>query len=200
MTTVDLLAKVRRITPPSKRFPRLTEEEQHSLLDCYNRGTYEDIRNKALIACYLGTGRRYKEILELTLDNLNELSGEIVIRAKGGDIQMARLSPAVLKLVRRYLRDRPKGSNNLWVTREGEPLKYWGAYGIFRRLKKRTGIERLHPHLLRHHFAQIALDKGAERQLVMDMMGHKTDTMSRRYAGSMRQETAAKKMPDFSPI
>ena len=39
----------------------------------------------------------------------------------------------------------------------------------------------------------------APRAAVMDMLGHMTDKMARRYAGSVRQETAAKMMPQFAP-
>jgi integrase len=37
---------------------------------------------------------------------------------------------------------------------------------IFRRLKERSGVKKVHAHLLRHTFAQHALLKGAERQAV----------------------------------
>ena len=49
-------------------------------------------------------------------------------------------------------------------------------------------------------FRSIALQKGAERAMVQDMMGHRTDRMARRYAGTIRQETATAAMPRFSPI
>lgn len=55
-------------------------------------------------------------------------------------------------------------------------------------------------HLLRHSFAQHALQAGAERAAVMDMLGHRTDAMARRYAGTIRQETAARMMPQYSPL
>lgn len=134
--------------------------------------------------------------------DLNVMSGEIRVRAKGGDEQMAMLSSRALKLMKQYLRQRPAGteSDRLWLTEEGEPLSYWGGQSVFRRLKARSGVGRVHSHLLRHHFAQVALEKGAERAAVQDMLGHKTDAMARRYAGSMRQQTAAKMMPRYSPI
>ena len=83
---------------------------------------------------------------------------------------------------------------------DSEPLGYWGGQSIFRRLRNRSGIGELHAHLLRHTFAQVALTKGAERAAVQDMLGHRTDAMSRRYAGNVRQETAARMMHEFAPI
>ena len=88
----------------------------------------------------------------------------------------------------------------MWLTAEGGPVSYWGLQTVFRRLKERTGITELHAHLLRHTFAQVALTKGAERAAVQDMLGHRSDAMTRRYSGLVRQETAARMMPKFSPL
>ena len=71
---------------------------------------------------------------------------------------------------------------------------------MFRRLKGRSGIPRIRAHLLRHTFAQTALIKGAERSAVQDMLGHATDTMTRRYAGEVRQRLAAQQMPAMAPV
>ncbi len=102
----------------------------------------------------------------------------------------------------RYLKARPDGetSGRLWLTDDGTPLTYWGAMSVFRRLKRRSGVDRLHAHLLRHTFAQVALEKGAERAAVQDMLGHKSEAMTRRYAGSVRQQTVSKLMPKYSPL
>jgi len=202
LTTVDLLSKVPRVVPPNKPFPKLTEEETEKILNCFDSTSFEDIRNRAFIACYMATGRRFQEILNLRVSELDQVSGEIIVKAKGGDMLYAVLSPHALKLVKRYLRERPRGipTDRLWVTEIGQPLSYWGGQSIFRRLKVRSGVTRLHAHLLRHNFAQHALEKGAERAALQDMLGHKTDVMSRRYAGCVRQQTAARMMPKFSPI
>lgn len=202
LTTCDLLEKVPRITPPAKPFPKLTEEEQARILDCFDRPTFTDRRDKAMMAMYLATGRRYSEIRSLRLSDLDQVSGEFAVVQKGGSTILARLSPRALKLVKQYLKERPRDlpTDALWVTDEGTPLAEGGVRAIFRRLKKRSGVERIHPHLFRHHFAQRALEKGAERALVQDLLGHSSDLMSRRYAGSVRQTTAAKRMPEYSPL
>jgi site-specific recombinase XerD len=124
------------------------------------------------------------------------------VRVKGGRERIVRISPRALKLLREYLKHRPtRGtSDRVWLRDDAEPLGYWGGQSIFRRLRNRSGIGELHAHLLRHTFAQVALTKGAERAAVQDMLGHRTDAMSRRYAGNVRQETAARMMPEFAPI
>lgn len=71
---------------------------------------------------------------------------------------------------------------------------------IFRRLKERSGISRVHAHLLRHNFAKKALANGAERWVLQDMMGHATTAMTNRYLGDERKAQAAREMPRYSPI
>lgn len=202
LTTSDLLRKVPRIIPPERPIPALSEGERERLLACFDKDTYEDIRNRALIATYLATGLRFREVLELDLSRFDRLSGEVQVRVKGGRERIVRIGPRALKLIREYLKRRPtRGtSDRVWLREDGEPLGYWGGQSIFRRLRERSGVNDLHAHLLRHTFAQVALVKGAERAAVQDMLGHRTDAMSRRYAGNVRQETAARMMPEYAPI
>lgn len=159
-----------------------------------------DRRDKALLAVYRTTGLRFKEVLEMTRAGLDRLTGEFTVVAKGGKVRPVKMSADALKLVRRYLAVRPEvTTDRLWLTNEGEAITYWGLFSIFRRLKVRSGVPRLRAHLFRHGFARTALQNHAERAAVMDMLGHTTDKMARRYAGSVRQETAAKMMPQFAP-
>ena len=72
--------------------------------------------------------------------------------------------------------------------------------GIVRRLKAKSGVERIHPYLLRHTFAQNAIGQGAERAVLQEMLGHKTAEMTRRYAGSVGRQAAIRQMPKYSPI
>jgi site-specific recombinase XerD len=90
--------------------------------------------------------------------------------------------------------------DRLWVTDYGKPLSYWGAQSVFRRLKSRSGVTRLHAHLCRHTMAQNALLKGAGRAEVQDILGHKTDAMARKYAGAVRQFVAAQNMARYSVV
>ncbi len=181
--------------------PALSEAERDRVIGCFDRGTFEDTRNNAMLGTYMATGLRFREVLDLDLSRLDRVSGEVQVRVKGGRERIVRLSPKALKLVKDYLKVRSgRESGKLWLTAEGEPLSYWGGQSVFRRLKGRSGVTKLHAHLLRHTFAQVALTKGAERAAVQDMLGHRTDAMSRRYAGSVRAETAARMMPEYSPL
>jgi site-specific recombinase XerD len=203
LTTRDLLLKVSRITPPEKPAQVLTAEEIERVLDTFDRPTYEDIRNRALVACYIATGLRMREILDLPLSSIDRVTGEIkFIRAKGNKERCAWLSHGALKHVKAYLRVRPHSSQDekLWLLADGKPLSKWGAHSIMKRLRVRCGIVRMHWHLFRHGFAQGALKKGADMGTLQEMLGHTSNAMTRRYAGQVRQTEAARQMPKFAPI
>ena len=122
LTTRDLLGKVARITPPDKPARVLTEDEVERVLDTFDRPTFEDIRNRALVACYIATGLRFKEVLELPYASLDRVTGEIkFIRAKGNKERCGMLSQRALKHVKAYLRIRPatSGDDRLWLQADG---------------------------------------------------------------------------------
>jgi site-specific recombinase XerD len=203
LTSRDLLGKVPRFTPPEKPAQVLTDEEIERVLDAYDRPTYEDIRNRALVACYIATGLRLREVLELSHAALDRVSGEIkFVRGKGNKPRQAWLSHTAVKHVKAYLRIRPTtaADERLWLKADGTPLTVYALHAIMRSLRARSGIARIHWHLFRHGFAQTALRKGADMGMVQEMLGHSSNAMTRRYAGYVRQSEAARQMPRFSPI
>jgi integrase/recombinase XerC len=201
LTTCDLLRKVPRISPPERPAYVLTEEEREQVLACFDRPTFEDIRNRALVATYMATGLRFREVLGLPLDSLDRIRGDLTVIGKGNRQRQARLSPRALKYVRAYLQVRPQSdSDRVWLQADGRPLGYWGGQRVMQRLQWRSGIARLHWHLFRHGFAQGALSKGAHPGMVQEMLGHSTSAMTRRYLGQAKQVEAARQMPTYAPI
>lgn len=181
----------------------LTAEEIERVLGTFDRPTYEDFRNRALVACYIATGLRMREILDLPLSSIARVTGEIkFMRAKGNKERCAWLSTAALRHVKAYLRVRPHSPQDekLWLLADGKPLGKWGAHSIMKQPRVRCGIVRMHWHLFRHGFAQGALLKGADMGTVQEMLGHTSNAMTRRYAGQVRQTEAARQMPKFAPI
>jgi len=203
ITTVDLLHRVTKVQPPEKPKTGLTEAEREAVVSCFTDPTFVDTRDRAMIAVVMATGLRFREVLELPLSSFDHREGMLVVKGKGGKVRIARLGDRALGLIRPYLSLRPKTnatSDALWLTEWGTPITYEGAHCIIRRARKKSGVDRLHWHLLRHGFAQTALTKGADPLMVQEMLGHSSPTMTRRYLGYVRQQEAARQMPKYSPI
>ncbi|MBF0252641.1 MAG: tyrosine-type recombinase/integrase [Candidatus Omnitrophica bacterium] len=46
---------------------------------------------------------------------------------------------------------------------------------------KETGLKKVHVHSLRHTFCSIATEKGIPAEVIQEVLGHKSDSMTRRY-------------------
>ena len=70
------------------------------------------------------------------------------------------------------------------VANDGEPLTIWGVSMLFKRLKKRTGIDgkKVGAHQCRRYMATTQLAMGRSPLDVQRQMGHTTLTMTNKYA------------------
>lgn len=196
----DLLAENRRIKVDEPVKAMLDDQERSAVLGAFSRNSYNDQRDHAFVAVLLTTGLRYAEVLGMQLGGVDK-DGGFVVTAKGGTVRPVRMAPAALRAVKRWERVRrgQEGVTALWTTDDGAALSYWGGQSMFKRLKKRSGVDRLHAHLFRHTFAQGALTKDAAAP-VQAMLGHKTDRMTRRYTAGVRDQVAAAEMPKYALI
>jgi site-specific recombinase XerC len=108
--------------------------------DAYDRPTYEDIRNRALVACYMATRLRLREVLKLPHAALDRVSGKIkFIRGKGNKPRQAWLLHTAMKHVKAYLRIRPTtaADERLWLKADGTPLTVYALHAIIWSLRAR---------------------------------------------------------------
>ncbi len=202
LTTVDLLRKVGRPNPKPRPKEVLSDEEVERLLAVFDQETFEDIRDRALIATLVATGLRRSAVRLLPLSSYDRVSGEFTVEEKGNVVRLGRLGDRPRKYMRAYLARRPERAktDQLWVTERGTGLGNSGMEMIMRRAKKRSGITRVHAHLFRHRIAQRAADQGAAVGEIQTLLGHSTPAMARRYAGQALNRQGAKLMVQYSPL
>lgn len=150
-----------------KTFPDfLTPEEIHLVLKVPS--TLE----RAVFQILLSTGMRIGELLSCDLNSVSLELGEITVRGKGGDERRVLLDSQCSSVIREYLKIRGSKPGPLFVV-NGEGMTYNQVYYVFGQVREKTGIWRLHPHLLRHTFATYMLSKGATIKEVQEQLGHK---------------------------
>ena len=200
LTVGDPLRKVSRFTAPETEVPVFSEEELAQILGSFPE-TFEGIRNRAFVAVLASTGLRLRECRELVMQAYDPVSAEFSVTGKGDRQRYVCLSDRAHKLLKAYLKLRPKHfSDDLWLAVDGSALTYGAWVSMFRRLKDSSGVPRVRAHLFRHTFGSFAIEKGAERAAVQDMLGHETDMMTRRYTRAARKRTASAMMPRYSPV
>src|SRR5438270_1361791 len=89
----------------------------------------------------------------------------------------------------------------VFLADNGEPLTRWGVSMLFKRLKKRTGIDgkRVSAHQCRRYMATTQLAMGRSPLDVQRQMGHTTLTMTNHYA-SLTVQQLQKSHERYSPL
>lgn len=139
-------------------------------------------RDRALLLCLLDTGARAAEVCALNVDDLNQVTGEMLIKqGKGRKPRTVFLGQKSRRALRAYLRKRADHAPALWVTLDGERLTYWGLRQMVRRRAGAAGVEEPQLHAFRRAFALNALRAGMDIYSLQLLMGHADLQILRRY-------------------
>ena len=99
-----------------------------ALSEACPRNTFTGIRDQAIFLSLLDTGARASEFLNIDLEDINPITGEILIRqGKGRKTRTVFIGQKSRKAIRKYLRLRNNDLFALWVTKDQtQRLTYYG--------------------------------------------------------------------------
>lgn len=147
--------------------------------------TKNEPRNLAIITTMLDTGLRITETAEATLDGLDINTGYLKVMGKGRKERIVLVGLQTRKHLVRYLRSvesiRKPGNNRIFIAGHGGPLTKNALALVFARLKERSGVKRVHAHLLRHTFATRYLLAGGNALALKQLLGHSSLKMVDHY-------------------
>ena len=175
-----------KIKEPRRKIKTLTKEEMQKV---YNATT--NIRDEFLIKLLYETGLRIGEALSLFIEDIifdhnkghriklvdrGELSNGAMLKTGEREIH---ISQELIDLFDDYaydvLDELEIDTNFVFVKLRGEnkgqPLEYPDVSDLFKRLKKKTGID-VHAHLLRHTHATIYYQTTKDIKQVQERLGH----------------------------
>ena len=187
---------------PENLPPVLNEDALKGLLDTCEKGKdFESRRDAALIRVFIDTRARLSEITNLRWDPTDETqndvgldSGQLRVMGKGRRERLLSIGRKTVRSVDRYLRVRAshKDANlpQLWLGTRGK-MTPSGVRQVIQRRGEQGGLGAIHPHQLRHSFANrwLSEETGGEGNL-MSLMGWRSRTMLQRYAASAASERA----------
>ncbi len=203
-TDEPVLARLKAPKMTQKAQPVLTAEEIAEIVCALNPRTEIGARDQAMFLLLLDTGMRAGELCGLRLQHVHLDDGYAIVLGKGRKERPVKIGARAAKAVRFYLlhwrRPTLPQEDHVFLTcrgvvREGiafssaggEPLTVSALDQIFKRIGRQTGVERLHPHLLRHTFACMHLLRYRDPFALKSLLGHTTLQMTNHYCEAVRQ-------------
>lgn len=133
------------------------------------------------------TGARRSEMLRSRIDDVDFVTGTVVIREKKRDrsrdltFRTVPLAPFLTAVLKDWLAQHP-GGQFLFAAESTEAVTVQMAAHNFRDAVEGSSWERLSGwHVLRHSFCSNLASKGVDQRLIDAWMGHHTEEMRERY-------------------
>lgn len=143
------------------------------------RQNTSNIRDLCIIDFLYTTGVRVGELIKLNRNDLNLEARECVVLGKGNKQRKVYFDARTKLEIQQYLNSRKDDNEALFVSSLSpfKRLKISGVEIALRKIGKRVGLTKVHPHKFRRTVATKAIDKGMPIEQVQKMLGHaKIDT------------------------
>ena len=180
----DYLKGVRM--PPDDSVPKvvLYSDEVKKIDACFDMLTEKGRRNYCIFHLMLDCGLRSQEIWHLRYTDIDQERNIIhILESKGCKSRIALIPDFLINEIINYVLCRARSSDMLFLSlRSNEPLTANAVKHLFSKLKKESGIERLHAHLLRHTFATSYLIGGGNLEFLRVFMGHSDYNVTKIYS------------------
>ena len=171
----------------------LSSDEVVKFLDGFRTLTY-----RTIAGLVYGTGMRISEALSVTVHDIDAARGVInVLKTKVRRPRVARLSPALLEVLRQYWRATRPPKPYLFPGRDPtRPLEQTIVQAAFKSAARSAGLGKVvTPHILRHTFATHLLEGGVDIHTVQLLLGHANLAATLRYLHVSTAHVAGRLVP-----
>lgn len=153
-----------------------------------------DPRDLALVLLFLFSGLRLAEMAQLDRSSFRlkahqlpdgsvEYYGDGTVTGKGRKEREFVVAPPAMMAIRKYLRTCRSGDTlqPLFLSSRKTRLSCRAMEQIIAKWCQRLGIERIHPHRLRHSYATRNVEAGMDIHALAKLMGHDSISTTERY-------------------
>lgn len=159
----------------------LTDAELSKLISCFNMDYWLDIRDRLICQLMFDCGLRRGEIVNLKVSDISIHKSTMIINGKGSKQRIVPFGLCTKQLICNYISYIPSGSKYFFINNDGSHITSNTIKKLFVRLKKKSGINRLYPHLLRHTFATNYIYNGGNLEVLRVLLGHSSITITQIY-------------------
>ena len=151
------------------------------------------MRDRAILELMYASGLRASEVGTIGLSDLLERVGVVRVLGKGDKQRLVPMGKPAMSALDAYLKEcRPllisaesagerRDQGRLFLSRTGRPIERVRVWQIVRHWAKVAGLQKVHPHMLRHSFATHLLMGGADLRVVQTLLGHADITTTQIY-------------------
>jgi integrase/recombinase XerC len=156
----------------------LKEKEIDRLLDDDTEdNTFEGVRDKLIVRTFYTTGIRLSELVHLKREDVDYFEMQIKVLGKRNKHRLVPFGQELCEALKSYTslcdREQIAGAEYLFTDAEGKALAPGKVRGIVKKeLSKVSTLKKLSPHVLRHTFATVMLNHGADLESVQKLLGH----------------------------
>ncbi len=182
----DCLRKIKFLKDDSSPVIPLSNAEVDLLDSLFSNKTESGLRNLCIMHLMLDAGFRSNDVVTLRTSNISFANNYITIKGKGSKYRTIFLCPKLKKLLLHYLikfRCYDPNEDIFFFAQVGsdKPINDNVIKQLFARIKKSSGIDRVHPHLLRHTFATSFIVGGGNMEYLRLMLGHSDYATTKMY-------------------
>lgn len=169
----------RKLISPKKQSRLPVYVEEKNIIDLFDKvtfeETFEDQRNKIVLSLLFGTGIRLSELINLKISDIDFSSQTLKVLGKRSKERIIPFGNILKNDILHYLKYRQPLSDIPYFIINNHYKKSYPKliYRIVHHyLTLITSIDKRSPHVLRHTFATILLNKGADLNAIKELLGH----------------------------
>lgn len=171
----------------------ITQSEVKKLIRA-TRGETHEVRDSLILKTFIVTGLRLSELAEL---NKTDILGTVltVRRGKGNKSRKVFLPENLARSIEAYKTKLKSDNEALFISQKGSRMSNTAIQRLVKKYMDKIGLDmdRFSTHSLRHTYASIMLEKGADIVSIQQSLGHSSLETTQKYAhvlDSTRQEAA----------
>lgn len=175
---------IRKVRSPKSYIPPLEPADleviQKMVRVC--GGDQLGLRDKAIILCLLDSGCRASEFVALDLDDIDQVTGRVLVRhGKGDKARIVFFGKAARKALRAYLKSRDDENPAVWVSARSNRLTRKVLTGILANRANMANVEAPKLHAFRRACALALVRNGMSSFALKEYLGHSDIQTSLRY-------------------
>ncbi|MDO4276333.1 MAG: tyrosine-type recombinase/integrase [Eubacteriales bacterium] len=161
----------------------LYQFEVESIDKLFNKHTMQGLRNYCILHLMLDAGLRSGEVVHLRLRDLNFDKRYIMIYdSKYNKSRIVPMADLLYRNLSVYVSTyRLHSSGSVFIGKSQQPITSNTIKMFFYHLKQKSGIQRIHAHILRHTFATSYILGGGNLEMLRMLLGHFDYSVTRNY-------------------